>query len=147
MGYKGLTSNPDDTFDMAPLIDEQRRVERVEPMGDDLYRVLLKARARRLRGGANRETIEAVLAILFPRGRGYVDETGYLDGTEDAVLLRVAVTDTYYYRIIRDRFFERLVPRPAGVMMEFRRTDREENPLTWDGNPLTWDGNPLTWGN
>ena len=61
-------------FDQAPFYSRLAGLESVIPIGDNSYIPLLKARARRLRGGANRETIEEILHIIF--GNGYLLESG-----------------------------------------------------------------------
>ena len=74
-GFDGTLAAGGRTFGQAPFFTVARGIESVEPIGDVIYRRLLAARARRLRGGADRETIEAVLAVIWPDGDGYVDES------------------------------------------------------------------------
>ena len=74
------------------------------------------ARARRLRGGADRETIEAVLAVIWPDGDGYVDESG------TTVTLRVTAADDTVWALVSGRLFPKLIPRPAGTAMTMVRS-------------------------
>ncbi len=141
-GFEGTGDNAGRTFDQAPFYDAQRGIEQVEPIGDATYRRILKARARRLRGGANRETIEAILAILFPGGRGYVDESGR------PVLLKVAVPDDRYYRLVADVLKERLIPRPAGIAVEFERSEPVpggDGFFRWGTDRFLWGTDKFTW--
>jgi len=147
LGYEGTDPSGGNPFDREEFYDDVRAIEQVAPLGDVDYRLLLKARARRLRGGANRETIEAVLAILWPTGRGYVDESS------DPVVLVVTAVDDILFRLVDVPITENsvtvhhlVIPRPAGVRIVFRRTTREGHVLTWNNNPLTWNNNHLTWG-
>ena len=86
------------------------------PVGDETYRTLLRARARRLRGNADRETVEAVLEILFGDGNGYVDET------VTPVTLRVTSENTVVWRLASVTLFELLIPRPAGRQVDIVRS-------------------------
>ena len=74
-GFAGTGSDLGLPFNQAPFYNRARGIEAVEPLGDSIYSVLLLARARRLRGGADRETYDAILTILFPDGSPYVDDT------------------------------------------------------------------------
>ena len=85
----------------------------MEPLGDATYQLLLTARARRLRGGADRETVEAVLAILFDVG--YVDESG------DPVTLQVETSNDQLYGLVSGSQFDILIPRPAGRALTMTR--------------------------
>ena len=100
-------------WDQAPFYSLARGIEDVEPVGDATYRKLLKARARRLRGGADRETIEAVLDILF--GDGYLDET------VTPITMRVDTGDEITFLLASTRTFEKVIPRPAGTEITFTR--------------------------
>ena len=112
-GMEGTQADVGQPWEHAPHWSFQRGIEDVEPLGDVTYRLLLKARARRLRGGADRETIEAVLAILF--GNGYLDETG-------SPLRCVVVTDdAVLYRLVADSEFARVIPKPTGRAMIMAR--------------------------
>ena len=109
-GFDGTETEGGKPWDQAPFWTPQSGIENVEPIGDNTYRLMLKARARRLRGGADRETCEAVLDILF--GNGYLDETDLT-----APVLRVTVTDSQavLYNLVSNRHLEAIIPKPAGV--------------------------------
>ena len=107
-GFDGTEAAGGRTFGQAPFFTTARGIEAVEPIGDATYRILLKARARRLRGAADRESIEEVLEILFGAGNGYVDET------VTPVTLRVTSENTVTWRLASTTLFELLIPRPAG---------------------------------
>ena len=107
-GFEGTEAAGGKPWDQAPFFTQRAGIEQVEPVGDATYRKLLKARARRLRGGANRETIEAVLNILF--GNGYLDES-----TAALTLhITVATADVVLYALVAGRLKESVIPRPAG---------------------------------
>ena len=110
-GFEGTASDAGKPWNQAPFFTREQGIEQVEPVGDRVYRLLIKARARGLRSGANRETVEAVLAILF--GNGYVDQR------EETVV--VSTTDDVLYRLVSGRLFGLLIPRPAGVGLAIRR--------------------------
>ena len=115
-GFRGTEPSGGRTFGQAPFFSQRARVEDLEPIGDVVYRLLLKARARGRRGGANRETLEAILAILWPDGNGYLDETG------DALLLCVSVpAENQLFDLVQDSQFDRIFPRPAGKAMSLAR--------------------------
>ena len=136
-GFDGTSAVGGRTFGQAPFFTTRRGIELVEPVGDVTYRLLLKARARRLRGGANRETIEAVLAILWPRGNGYVDET------TDPMSLRVEAEANVVWALVTGSLQEKLIPRPAGFPLNFVRlepvfrriTDAGDQRITEGGDP------------
>ena len=107
-GFDGTSGSGGRTFGQAPFYSLARGIEAVEPIGDATYRTLLRARARRLRGAADRECVEEVLEILFGDGNGYVDET------VTPVTLRVTSADTAIWRLASNTLFEALIPRPAG---------------------------------
>ena len=114
--YWGLLGTEPDAggqLSTAPLYSVRARVEDVEPVGDRTYRLFLKARARRLRGGADRQTLEAVLAILF--GNGWLDES--------VTPMRLVVTppDGIVYGLAAGPEFARVFPRPAGRPMVLAR--------------------------
>lgn len=108
-GFEGTGTDAGEPWESAPYYSLQARIEDVEPVGDRVYRLFLKARARRLRGGANRETLEAILAILF--GNGYLDES------TSPMQLVVATDDDVTYGLASGREFARVFPRPAGRAM------------------------------
>ena len=110
-GFHGTEPEGGRTFGQAPFFTTQRGIEQVEPVGDATYRTLILARARRLRGSANRETIEAVLGILFGEGNGYINET------TDPMSIVVTTQDTIVWRLASDELFELLIPRPVGYQM------------------------------
>lgn len=110
-GFEGTASDAGKPWNQAPYFTREQGIEQVEPVGDRVYRLLIKARARGLRGGANRETVESVMAILF--GNGYVTE-----GENEVV---VSTTDEVLYRLVSGRLFDLLIPRPAGVSLSIRR--------------------------
>ena len=112
-GFEGTRAAGGRTFGQAPFFSVQRGIEQVEPLGDTRYRVLLKARASRLRGGANRENIEQVLQILF--GNGYIDEG------QTPIRCVVRSPDAVIRSIVTEQF-DRLIPRPAGTAMELMVT-------------------------
>lgn len=113
LGFEGTMASGGRPFSQAPFFTRQRGIELVDPIGDATYRLILKARARRLRGGADRETLEAVLKILF--NSGYVDESGI------APVLRADVDDDVLYGLVSDELFESLFPRPAGTPLTLVR--------------------------
>ena len=115
-GFDGTMAAGGRTFGQAPFFTVARGVENVEPVGDATYRPLLAARARRLRGGADRETIEAVLAVIWPDGDGYVDESGA------TVTLRVTAADDTVWGLVSGDLFPKLIPRPAGTAMTMVRS-------------------------
>ena len=75
-GFEGVTRSRG--WNQAPFRSSSALLERVAPIGDNAYANLLKARARRLRGGADRETIEEVAHIVF--GNGFLLEGGEIVG-------------------------------------------------------------------
>ena len=110
-GFEGTATAGGRTFNQAPFFTLKRGVEAVEPIGDSTYRALLKARARRLRGrGANRETLEAVLTVLF--GNGYVSESGA------DIELHTSTTELLIFQLASTKLFDVLFPKPAGRSME-----------------------------
>ena len=112
IGFEGTKPVGGLPFSQAPFFTTKRGIEAVEPIGDTTYRALLKARARRLRGrGANRETLEAVLSILF--GNGYVTEPG-----SDNVELHTSTTELLIFNLAQIKLFELLFPKPVGRNME-----------------------------
>ena len=115
-GFAGTSAAGGRTFGQAPFFTVARGIESVEPIGDATYRRLLAARARRLRGGADRETIEAVLAVIWPDGDGYVDES------VTPVTLRVTAADDTVWGLVSGRLFATLIPRPAGTAMTMVRS-------------------------
>lgn len=140
LGYEGTDPEGGNPFNQEEYYDDIPSINQVAPLSDEIFRPILKARARRLRGGADRETIEAILAILWPHGGGYVDESAA------TVYLVVSAEDDTLYRLVSDELFHLLIPRPAGVAVEFRRTAPEGHVLTWNNNQLAWNNNTLTWG-
>ena len=112
-GFRGTSASGGRTFGQAPFFTRRRGLELREPIGDATYRILLKGRARRLRGGADRETLEAVLAILF--GNGHLDETGA------APVLRAQTDNDVLFALAQGLLFELLFPRPATVTMTLER--------------------------
>ena len=118
LGLEGTMADVGLPLDQAPYITTQTRIENVEPISDVHYRLMLKGRARRLRGGADRETLEAVLNIVF--GNGYLDESvtpmecvvSTSAGSPGRLILVVLFTQS--------AVFERVVPRPAGRAMTIR---------------------------
>ena len=113
LGFEGTFVEGGRSLSQAPFFDRTADIDSLEPIGDEIYRLLLKGRARRLRGGANRETIEAVLTIIF--GNGYLDESG-------TPLECVVTADSdLIYGLVNGRLFETLIPRPAGRAMRMRR--------------------------
>ena len=106
-GFDGTMAAGGRTFGQAPFFTVARGVENVEPVGDATYRPLLAGRARRLRGGADRETIEAVLAVIWPDGDGYVDESGA------TVTLRVTAADDVVWGLVSGRLFAEADPAPG----------------------------------
>ena len=110
-GFEGTATAGGKTFGQAPFYTLRRGVEAVEPIGDATYRPLLKARARRLRGrGADRETLEAILTVLF--GNGYVSESGA------NVELHTSTTELLVFQLASTKLFDVLFPKPAGRAME-----------------------------
>lgn len=120
LGYEGTDPEGGNPFNREEYYDDITAIDQVAPISDEVFRPILKARARRLRGGADRETIEAILAILWPNGGGYVDESAA------TVYLVVSAEDNTLYRLVSDDLFHLLIPRPAGVAVEFRRTDPDD---------------------
>ena len=112
LGFEGTHAFGGRPFSQGVFYTRERAIEAVEPLGDATYRRMLLARARRLRGGADRETIEAVLEILF--GNGYLDESG------DPVTVRFS-TDSDLLFLMVGRFQEQLIPRPGGVRITLTR--------------------------
>ena len=112
-GFDGTFIAGGRSLSQAPFRTRSSILENLEPLGDRLYRLLLKGRARRLRGGADRETIEAVLGIMF--GNGYLDES------VSPMQSVVSTTDDLLYSLVNDALFAALVPRPAGRPMTMRR--------------------------
>ncbi len=113
LGFEGTRSQGGRPFNQAPYWTLESGIEQVEPVGDTTYRILLKGRARRLRGGADRQTIEAVIHIVF----GY----GYLDERTDPIKVVVRTSDDVLYGVVAGESFEALIPRPAGRPMEIER--------------------------
>ena len=114
-GFEGTGTDIGRPFNQAPFFSLLTQVEEVGPVGDRRYRLLLKARARRLRGSASREVIEENLGILF--GGGYLDETG-----TDLVVRIPADADISIRRILAGTSTtpshqDALIPRPAGRAM------------------------------
>ena len=112
-GFEGTRAAGGRTFGQAPFRTRRAIIEDIEPVGDRVYRLLLKGRARGLRGGADRETIEAVLALLF--GNGYLDES------TDPIEVVVTTDDDVLYGLVSESQFEHVIPRPAGRAMTMRR--------------------------
>ena len=113
-GFRGTVAAGGRTWGHAPFWSLRAHTEDVEPVGDATYRSFLKARARRLRGGANRETQEAVLAILF--GNGYLDES------TDPIRLVVKTENDIIWGLAAGREFHRVIPVPAGRRMNMHRS-------------------------
>ncbi|MDE2846016.1 MAG: DUF2612 domain-containing protein [Gemmatimonadota bacterium] len=143
LGVLGTEPSGGEVLEDAPTYDPARAVSEVAPLGDDIFRLLLKARARRLRGGANRETIEAVLAILWSDGDGYVDEAAAVS-SGDPVVLVVTADDDILFRLVdvpvsvnSVTVHNLIIPRPAGVRIAFRRiTPTAGDLLTESGDAL-----------
>ena len=116
-GFEGTdqSSGPGRTFGQAPFFSRRAEIENVEPLGDKTYRFLLLARARRLRGGSDRETVEAVLAILFARGYA-AENTG--NGT---VVISVETDNELLYGLVTGSQQELVIPRTAGIAYTFTR--------------------------
>lgn len=111
-GFGGTEPAGGRTFGQAPFFTTRALIEDVEPVNDQVYRPLIRARARRLRGGANRETLEAILAILWPDGGGFLNESGSVLG------LTVNAPDRdLLFELASGSQFERLFPRPGGRAM------------------------------
>ena len=115
-GFSGTKTHGGRTFGQAPFHSVKRGLELIEPVGDETFSRFLLARARRLRGGADRETIEAVLTILFGAGNGYVDET------VTPITLRVTSAPNVIWRLASTSLFEALIPRPAGRVLKIVRS-------------------------
>ncbi|MCY3554994.1 MAG: DUF2612 domain-containing protein [Gemmatimonadetes bacterium] len=123
LGYEGTDPEGGNPFNQEEYYDDLPAINQVAPLSDEVFRPILKARARRLRGGADRETIEAILELLFPDGGGYVDESSAISDGTSAVQLVVSAEDNTLYRLVSDDLFHLLIPRPAGVAVEFMRSD------------------------
>ena len=106
-GFRGTEAQGGATFGQAPFFTRRAGIEDVEPIGDATYRLLLKARARRLRNDSrpNRETYAATLKILF--GNGYLDESG-------AAPILKTTTDNDLLFVLVQRNLEKLFSRKAG---------------------------------
>ena len=113
-GFDGTAADAGRTWGQAPFFSIRAGIEEVEPVGDMNYRLLLKARARRLRGSASREVIEENLDILF--GNGHLDESG-----TDPVL-QVSTSNLELFGLVSGSEFERVIPRPAGQTMSMVNT-------------------------
>ena len=113
-GFKGTVTAAGKTFDQAPFFTHRAGIEQVEPVGNVIYRKLLKARARRLRGGTDRITIEAVLNILF--GNGYAVESLY------NVVLHVTAPDDALFLLVSTTLLDKVIPKPSGIAYSFLRT-------------------------
>lgn len=116
-GFAGTQASGGRTWGQAPFFTIRAQIEDVVPVGDATYRKLLKARARRLRGGVNRETIEAVLGLLF--GNGSLDES---DATDLVLRVEVDVTDTVLFGLVAGRLLEAVIPRPLGRTLRLAKT-------------------------
>ena len=114
-GFAGTMAEGGRTFGQAPFLTRRAFIEDVAPIGDITYRVLLRARARRLRGGSDRKTLLAVLDVLSTRA--YAEE----DFTTDTVAISMLPVSDPVYNLATDTLRTLLIPMTPGIGYTFTK--------------------------